>query len=375
MAEDSGSRIPPDPAPGREGGAVTRRFFLALGAAPLVAQSSVREWRKYLDPATEFEVVQLTDPQFESVYPGPPAIAVDRRSRTLVYSSRRTGQWQPWSMDLSTGVGQQIGSRPGFVHETLTLSASGRDVVFGDGEHLLAVQLSSLRQRQLASLSPGAEWAGPVAPSPDGTALFYVEKRDGRWRLLRLPQPRGVPAEVATSDAPMLEAAPNPRRAMVLWRTPEGMLEVSAFDGTLRRRIETPPGRVLEAHWSPDGQSVVYLHEAEGENAKTAIREQALDSREDRLVAPTSHFGRFARNANGSVFLGASRSLASPLVLVLLRVNRREFPLCEHRASEVALVEPMFTPDSQKILFVSDRLGKPAIFLMNVEKLIEKTDS
>jgi oligogalacturonide lyase len=205
--------------------------------------------------------------------------------------------------------------------------------------------------------------------------LLYVEKREGRWHVMRLPLPRGVPAEVSESAEPVLEAAPNPRRAMVLWRTTGGALEVAALDGSLRRRLETPPGRVLEAHWSPDGQGVGYLHEPEGPNARTAIREQALDSREDRLVAPTSQFGRFVRNANGSVFLGASRSLASPLVLVLLRINRREFSLCEHRASDVNLVTPVFTPDSQKILFVSDRMGKPAIFMMNVEKLIEKTDT
>lgn len=354
---------------------MTRRGILALVAAPWAAQGPAREWRKYLDPATEFEVLLLTDPQFESLYPGPPAIAVDRRSRRLLYSSRRNGQWQPWVMDLSTGVNQQLGARPGFVRETLTLSANGREAVFADGGRLLAVQLSNLRQRPLAGLSTGAQWAGPVAPSPDGSSLFYVEKQAARWRLVRLPLPRGVPAEVASSPQPILCATPNPRRAVVLWQTPEGLLEVAAFDGSLRRRLKTPPGRVLDAHWSADGQTVVYLHEAEGETAKTVIREQTLDSREDRLVALTSQFGRFVRNANGSVFLGASRSVASPLVLVLLRVNRREFPLCEHRASDVALVAPLFTPDSQKILFISDRLGKPAIFLMNVEKLIEKTDT
>lgn len=354
---------------------LTRRGFLALAAAPLAAQNAVREWRKYLDPATEFEVVLLTDPEFESVYPGPPALAVDRRSRTLLYASRRTGHWQPWILDLTTGSTQLLGTRPGFVKETLSLSASGREAIFADGELLLAVQLSNLRARPLVSLRPGAEWAGPVAPSADGTCLLYVEKREGRWHVMRLPLPRGVPAEVSESAEPVLEAAPNPRRAMVLWRTTGGALEVAALDGSLRRRLETPPGRVLEAHWSPDGQGVVYLHEPEGPNARTAIREQALDSREDRLVAPTSQFGRFVRNANGSVFLGASRSLASPLVLVLLRINRREFSLCEHRASDVNLVTPVFTPDSQKILFVSDRMGKPAIFMMNVEKLIEKTDT
>jgi len=39
------------------------------------------------------------------------------------------------------------------------------------------------------------------------------------------------------------------------------------------------------------------------------------------------------------------------------------------------MTRPVFTPDSQRILFVSDRLGKPAIFMLNVEKLIEKTES
>ncbi len=143
----------------------------------------------------------------------------------------------------------------------------------------------------------------------------------------------------------------------------------------MRRRMETPPGRVLEAAWSPDGQSVLYLHESDGDRPRCTIREQALDGREDRMVAPTTQFGRFARNANASVFLGASRSPASPFILLLLRVNRRELPLCEHRASDVSMTNPIFTPDSQRILFVSDRLGKPAIFMVNVEKLIEKTDT
>lgn len=371
MTSSSGEEAAPSP----QIPALTRRRLLALAAAPLLGQNSVREWRKFLDPATEFEVVLLTDPRFESAYPGPPAIAVDRRSRMLLYASQRTGQWQPWVMDLSTGLSQPLGLRPGFVRETLSLSASGREALFADGETLLSVQLSNLRARPLIQLTAGAEWAGPVAPAPDGTGLIYVEKQGARWRVLRLPLPKGAPAEIASSEEPALGAAPNPRRSMALWRTPGGTLEVAAFDGSLRRRIETPPGRVLEAHWSPDGQAMIYLHEPADGNAKTVIREQTLDSREDRLVAPTSQFGRFVRNANGSVFLGASRSVASPLVLVLLRINRREFPLCEHRASEVSLVAPVFTPDSQKILFVSDRLGKSAIFMMSVEKLVEKTDT
>lgn len=355
----------------------SRRAFLAAVAAPAAAQdrSAAPAWRRYLDPATEFEVLLLTDPQFESRLPSPPAIAVDRRSRSLLFASIRSGQWQPWWMDLSTGASRQLGSFASFVPETLTLSAAGRDVVFADGRRLLMMSVSGLAPRALATLDAGSEWASPVAPSPDGTALFYSEKRDGGWRVIRLELPRGAPAQVAASAEPALMPAPNPRRAMVLWRTAGGALEVAAFDGALRRRLEVPEGRVLEAHWSSDGQAVLYLHESAEDRPRTTIREQRLDSREDRLVAPTTQFGRFARNANGTVFLGASRSLASPYILILLRINRREFSLCEHRASDVSMVTPIFTPDSQKILFVSDRLGKPAVFLMHVEKLVEKTDT
>ncbi|MCS7044214.1 MAG: oligogalacturonate lyase family protein [Bryobacteraceae bacterium] len=368
----------PGPAPPVPGSRLSRRLFLAaVFAAGAEAQGTAPagEWRKYLDPATEFEVFLLTDPQFESFFPSPPAMAVDRRSRTLVFSSRRNGMWQPWAMDLAAGISRPLGTFSGFLPQSLTLLATGREAALVDGEWIKAVTLGNLRPRDLAQVSPGAEVVPPLAPAPDGTALYYAEKAAGRWLLQRLPLPKGAPAAVVESAEPILLPAPNPRRAMLLWRTPAGVVEVAAQDGTLRRRLETPPGRVLEAWWSPDGQAVVYLHESAEDRPRCTIREQALDSREDRLVAPTTQFGRFARNANASVFLGASRSAASPLILILLRVNRRELPLCEHKASDVAMTNPIFTPDSQRILFVSDRLGKPAIFMVNVEKLIERTDT
>jgi oligogalacturonide lyase len=366
------------PSSGRMPGlALSRRGFLAAAfsaAAPGQA-ATPSEWRKYLDPATEFEVFLLTDPEVESFFPSPPAIAVDRRSRMLVFASRRNGMWQPWAMDLAAGLSRPLGSFAGFVPQSLTLSATGREAILADGGVIRAVLLGNLRSRELAALPPASGLASPLAPAPDGKAVYYTEQSGGRWLLRRLPLPKGAPATVADSPAPILAPTPNPRRAILLWRTAEGAVELASQEGAMRRRMETPPGRVLEAAWSPDGQSVLYLHESDGDRPRCTIREQALDGREDRMVAPTTQFGRFARNANASVFLGASRSPASPFILLLLRVNRRELPLCEHRASDVSMTNPIFTPDSQRILFVSDRLGKPAIFMVNVEKLIEKTDT
>ncbi len=34
----------------------------------------------------------------------------------------------------------------------------------------------------------------------------------------------------------------------------------------------------------------------------------------------------------------------------------------------------MFSPDSQRIFFQSDKEGKQAIYMMNVDRLVEETD-
>jgi oligogalacturonide lyase len=62
-------------------------------------------------------------------------------------------------------------------------------------------------------------------------------------------------------------------------------------------------------------------------------------------------------------------------VLILLRLTRRELTLCEHKASQPALCAPQFSPDSQRIYFQSDRDGKPALYCIHVERLVEKTDA
>ena len=71
---------------------------------------------------------------------------------------------------------------------------------------------------------------------------------------------------------------------------------------------------------------------------------------------------------------GVSRNLASPYILLLLRVARREFTVAEHRARDARDVTVLFTPNSQRLLWHTDREGKSAIYAMAVEKIIEKTE-
>jgi oligogalacturonide lyase len=358
-----------------------RRAFLATLALPAWAQTKAAppaagsEWGRYQDPSTEFDVLRLTSPDYESRLVSSPARPIDKRSRTLLYATNRSGSWQPWTVDLSNGRPKPLATVEDFNPASLTLSADDRQAFFQSGQSLSAIALSTPAPKDLAELRQGFQLSGPLAPTEDGTSLFFTETNGSTSEIRRLRLPKGVPETVVEHPAGILDATPNPKRATILWRTPQGELWLSAFDGAGKRQVETAPGRVLQAHWSPDGQSILYLFESADSTQLNAIREQGLDSRADSLISKTSQFGAFQRNSNATVFLGASRGKASPNVLLLLRATRREFTLCEHKASVPAGLPLAFSPNSQRVVFQSDRHGKPCLYLMNVEKLIEKTDS
>ena len=141
------------------------------------------------------------------------------------------------------------------------------------------------------------------------------------------------------------------------------------------RPMRIVQGIVGPALWAADGRSFAYLMFPEDRTKLNQLREATPDSNEDKLIGNTSQFVNFARNADSSVFMGVSRSKASPFILLLLRVAHRELTLCEHKASNPADVIVHFSPNSQRLYYHSDRSGKSVVYSMQVEKFVEKTDS
>jgi oligogalacturonide lyase len=159
----------------------------------------------------------------------------------------------------------------------------------------------------------------------------------------------------------------------VLYRR-ESALWVVGWDGRGNRRLPPPPGRAGQALWSPDGSRVLYLNLSQDPAELNSIREADPEGGSDLLVARTSQYVAFDANADASVFAGASGSLAGPYVSLLLRLTQSELPLCEHRAGDPRRVAPAFSPDSQRLYFHSDLHGKPAIYSLAVERLVERTE-
>lgn len=328
------------------------------------------EWRRYPDPATEFDVIRLTDPAAASGLTAPQLRQFSRRGNFLLHWSERSGSKQAYTIDLKSGESRQVTDAEAVDGSSLTLSSDERSVMLFSGGSLLDVPLGSLQGREIYKASEGVT-RSPLSVATDGT-LWFAELRDLRSQIVGVSRVRTAPLGFAVDGQVDLVLA-RPRHAQVLYSRSDGIF-LAGLDGSAKKRLKVEAGQNPEILWSPTGHSFIYLHVPDDPKQLISLRENFPDEGDDKLLARTSQFAGFSMNNDTSVFTGASRSKASAYVLILLRVTRRELTLCEHKASDPAMVRPSFSPDSQSVFFASDRHGKSALYRVHVEKFVEQTD-
>ena len=333
------------------------------------------EWQRYADPATELEVIRLTDPAFASGMAAPHLRQFTRRSDSLLYWSERysedsPGARQAFLLDLKKGESRQLTQAADLDPFSLSLATDERTFVFFDGRSLYESPLANGHPREIHLVPEDFVRTGLTVAS-DG-AILFSERAKGRSRIVSVlrQQSRGI----VDIDQEVEELMARPRHPQILYRA-GGQLWLVNSDGSGKRQLKTEPGQTGNALWIPSGRTLVYLHVPEDPKELITLREHAPDDGTDKLLARTSQFISASPNADASVFTGASRSRATAYVLILLRVVRRELTLCEHRASDPAMVKPVFAPDSQSILFVSDRHGKRALYQVHVNRFVEETST
>jgi len=349
---------------------------LSSVASAAVGVVSPTEFRRYADPATELEVVRLTNPAFSSGLTAPHLRQFTKRSDALIYWSERDGTRQLYRLDLHNGQSKQLTDAAALDVSGFCLSPDDRYLYFFDGPELQSVSSGLSRPRVLYKApegkTPSRLIASHLIVTADGSVLFAEGSRIMRVAL----QKTGVLME---TDGPIDLMMARPRHAQFLYRQ-GGRFWLVNTDGTGKKALSFASGAgagassVGEALWSPNGRTLLYLNIPDDPKQLITLRENSPDDSTDSLVARTSQYGTFAPNGDASVFAGASRSKASSYILILLRVTKRELTLCEHRASDPAIVSVVFAPDSQSIVFVSDRHGKPALYRVPVEKFVEQTD-
>jgi oligogalacturonide lyase len=359
--------------------ALRRRAFLwSLAGAPLglaeKGEPFSSEIKRYKDASTEFDVIRLTDPAHESRLPASYGRAFPRNGSFLVYSSDRSGTMQAYRMDLKSGQSRSLTEATGLVADSLTLSDE-RNLCYLDGRSLFLTNLGTLRGREVYRIEEGFEAGHGFSLSEDGLYAALIEQKAGGSRLRLIAMRTGTASTLAEATDPISDPMPRPKRAGMLYRRGPDELWLVNFDGAQNRKLRLAAGGLGPALWSADGRTVLYLNFPPTPKQLNNIRECTPDTNEDKFIANTSQFVAVNRNVDSSVFIGASGSKASPYVLLLVRSVKRELTLCEHRASDPRITAPMFSPNSQRIFFQSDRDGKMAIYTMAVDRLVEATEA
>jgi len=361
---------------------LSRRSLLASGVVAVRAladepkgpkgQVFESEWKRYSDPATELEVYRLTEPNYSSTLPAYSNRIISRNSAFLLFCSDRSGTPQAFRMDLKNGETRQLTDAQDLDGASLNLLPDGRSFCYFGGRTLYLLSFSNLKERELYTIPEGWERGPGLCVGADSAHVLFAERREQASRLRSVPLVRGQARSILEIPAVIENPIERPLRGQILYRrSGEGLWLVNS-DGRQNRRLKLAAGGVGPANWSADGRALLYLNYPEDPKQLNAIREYFVDDDSDKLVARTSQYVHFGFNRDTSVFVGASRNVASPVILILLRVTRRELTLCEHKASHPETVAPMFSPDAQRIYFQSDRHGKPALYSMHVERLVEK---
>jgi oligogalacturonide lyase len=364
------------------GSGLSRRSLLVSGwaAARLLAAGAKgtafpSQASRYSDPATEFDVYRLTDPSYSSVLPAHYNRFIAHNSSWMLFGCDRAGSFQAFRIELRTGAMRQLTEAADLDPGSLTLTPDNRSFCYFAGRSLLIAAVTNLRDRELYQVPDGWERCSGLSVGPNGTDATFAERRADTSRLRMVPFVKGAPRTIVEAPFAMSDPIPRPMRAQILYRQGDSALWLVNMDGAQNHALKLAPGRVGPANWAPDGKTLLYLNFPEDRTQLHTIREYTPDTATDRVVAKTSQFVAFGFNHDTSVFAGASGNIASPYLLLLLRVTQRELSLCEHKASHPETATPCFTPDSQRVYFQSDRDGKPAIYGMHVERFVERTET
>lgn len=351
---------------------ITRRAFVAT--LPILAKAADTlppEVKRLRDPATEFELTRLTDPAHNAWLIPPPTRSIVGRSNGLLYCSDRSGSVQAFRLEVKSGASRQLTEARNLDREGVGFLSDEKTVCYFDGPTLQTANGS--RTRTLYEIESGWQRTGGFTLTDDGNHALFAERKGERSRLRMAPTSKGAVSTVFEIGEEIRFVRPRPKRAGILYGRP-GSLWLVDYNGANHRKLRAAAGDPVQALWSADGRSFTYLRVPERETELNELREHTPDANEDKKIAATSQFITFSRNSDASVFAGVSRNIPSPYILLLIRLARRELTVAEHKAHDARDVTVLFTPNSQRLLWHTDREGKAAIYTLLVDQFIEATE-
>ena len=398
-------------------GRLSRRVFLGGAAVPLLGgrrgpgrgfrvASAVTALR---DTLTERKLFRLTEPSVLHHLPHYHHRFIARDNSFILLASERSGNRQIYRLDLPEGKMVQLTEGPGVHSYSPALDPGRRAFFYLQNDTLKRAAVHGRSERRIYESDLGWRMSGHLSVSDKGRYVAVVEMKVGHRvagfeeQFQRRPRCRIRVVEtarrrswVAVETSHWL-AHPQfqPGGTDILyshegpWDEVEGRLRLVRLDGSYRKNIRSREGSEAlgHEHWSSSGKEICFVFYPDASGPRAAVHCIHIDSGRERTLADCSQFAWMSPNADDSVFVGASRRVAGPNIYLLFPLLKREVTIAEHLSTLkpypiagrrrldpfTAWPEPVFSPDSQWMYFVTDREGKPAIYRMDLSDLVEKT--
>lgn len=233
------------------------------------------------------------------------------------------------------------------------------------------------------SLAARRVWAEPDTdnlgrPSPDGRWLSYTDWETGDLavRNLATGEKRRLTNKGTWDSIEFAEFSvfsPDSRQIAYGWfNDAHGYdLRVVAVDGGQPRvvfRTDAPQGWIRPGGWTADGRHVVVHLEHAGMPSEIAMVTVSTGAKRVLRRLEETGPGNLSVSPDGRYlafdWLARPNALANDVFLLSLD-DGRDVPLIEHPANDQC---PVWTPDGGGVVFVSDRTGSPALWIVDVRK-------
>lgn len=334
----------------------------------------------------------------------------------LIFGAEFGGSFNLWQLDFVSQIARQITDGSGNNYHGAYLSPDDQFLFYTkSGREHRRVDLATLEEEIIYTVPPEWKGAGTWVPNSDCTRIAGMEmlladqvSANSGWERFRKqfeakPRQRLIDIDIATGQAhvvldqhrymghPMFRPFDDSIMGFC-HEGPHDLVDARMWfineDGTNLRKVKehAPHESCMHEFWVPDGSKLMYVSYTKGDQDRYIGAADPVTLQNEMLMAmpPCAHL---MSNFDGSLVVGDGAGQlgdvadkdghafeADPYIHLFDMKTRSHRPICRHDSSwaeykgntQATHPHPSFTPDEKRVLFSSDREGKPALYLADL---------